>query len=66
MATQEIDVAIHIDQSAITVAAADNTIASSMSLHWDDTLERGALQDLAVKIFNAFTEHQSDNYVPPA
>ena len=59
MAIQEIDLATHPDVSAITVAAADNTLANAMSLHWDDTVDKGELIDLATKLKDAFDRHIS-------
>ena len=61
MATQEIDLVVHTSASAITVAAADNTLANSMSLHWDDTQDKMALADLMEKLRDAFAKHISGN-----
>ena len=61
MATQEIDISPSDDQSGITVAGADNTIANSLSLHWDDTVDKMTLEDLLTKAVNAFREHQSSD-----
>ena len=59
MATQEMDLSTHADTSSITVSAADNTLANSMSLHWDDTVDKMELIDLIEKLRDAFHKHIS-------
>ena len=61
MAGQEIDLTTHTDESSITVAAADNTLANAMSLHWDDTVDKMELIDLVTKLANSFHRHISGN-----
>ena len=61
MATQEIDVTIHTNDDLVTVAAADNTLANDLSLHWNDTLDKMELEDLLTRVVNAFREHQADD-----
>ena len=63
MATQEIDISSGADQSGITVAAADNTIANDLSLHWVDTIDKMTLKDLLTKAVNAFDEHLSSTSI---
>ena len=59
MAVQEMDLSTHADTSAITVSAADNTLANAMSLHWDDSVDKGELIDLMTKLKDAFDRHIS-------
>ena len=64
MATQEIDVATHVTVTLADVSAADDTLADAMSLHWDDTEDPAALQDLLHKIMGAFIDYQAANKLP--
>lgn len=59
MAVQELDLATHPDPSAITVSAADNTLANAASLHWDDTVDKSELVDVITKMVDAFHRHIS-------
>ena len=59
MAIKEIDLGTHPDVSGITVSEADNQLQNAMSLHWDDSVDKGELIDLATKLKDAFDRHIS-------
>ena len=66
MATQEIDISIQDDESGISVAAADNTLANDLSIHWNDAQDKMEIVDLLTKAFNAAIKHLSTVSMTPA